>query len=230
MGKFIIKKAGEGYMFNLLANNGLIICTSQTYSSKSACKIGIESVRNNASVKVEDQTVKDYENQTNPKYEIYLDRAGEFRFRLKASNGEIIAASQGYNGKASCKNGIESIGKNAPEADVEDQDAPERPKEDATPMKAKVPEKKAKPKETAKKEPEKKPKASSKVKPVKAPEKKQETKPVKKSEKKPEKKQETKPVKTPEKKQDTKSVKKSEKKAEKKPEAVKKKKQDSRKR
>jgi uncharacterized protein YegP (UPF0339 family) len=48
------------------------------------------------------------------KFEIYTDKAGEYRFRLKASNGEPILASEGYKAKASCVNGIESVKKNAP--------------------------------------------------------------------------------------------------------------------
>jgi hypothetical protein len=51
-----------------------------------------------------------------PKFEIYTDKAGEWRFRLKAPNGEVIASSEGYTTKAACKNGIESIKKNAPKA------------------------------------------------------------------------------------------------------------------
>ena len=68
--------------------------------------------------KLEDQTVKDFETVTNPKFEVYTDKAEEFRFRLKARNGEIIAVSEGYKAKASCMNGIESVRKNAPEAPV----------------------------------------------------------------------------------------------------------------
>lgn len=49
------------------------------------------------------------------KFEIYEDKAGEFRFRLKAGNGEIILASEGYKQKASCENGVESVKKNAPD-------------------------------------------------------------------------------------------------------------------
>ena len=59
-----------------------------------------------------------FETVTNPKFEVYTDKAGEFRFRLKARNGEIIAVSEGYKAKASCMNGIESVRKNAPEAPV----------------------------------------------------------------------------------------------------------------
>lgn len=55
------------------------------------------------------------------KFELYTDRRGEFRFRLKASNGETIAVSEGYKTKAGAKNGIESVRKNAPTAPVDDQ-------------------------------------------------------------------------------------------------------------
>ena len=47
------------------------------------------------------------------KFELYKDNAGEFRFRLKAGNGENILASEGYKAKASAENGIESVKKNA---------------------------------------------------------------------------------------------------------------------
>lgn len=52
------------------------------------------------------------------KFEYYQDKAGKFRFRLKAGNGEIIAVSEAYNSKDSCMNGIESVKKNAAEAPV----------------------------------------------------------------------------------------------------------------
>ncbi len=52
------------------------------------------------------------------KFEVYQDKSGHYRFRLKAANGEIIAVSEGYNSKASCMNGIESVKKNAPTAMV----------------------------------------------------------------------------------------------------------------
>lgn len=81
---------------------------------------GIESIRRNAiEAKLEDQTVEGYEAVTNPKFEVYTDKAGEFRFRLKAKNGEIIAVGEGYKTKVSCLNGIDSIRRNAPEASVE---------------------------------------------------------------------------------------------------------------
>ncbi len=119
MGKFVVKETKTGFVFNLKAGNGEVIAVSEVYSSEAACMKGIESVRKNAvEAKVEDQTVAEVAAVTNPKFEVYTDKAGEFRFRLKARNGEPIAASEGYKAKASCMNGIESVRKNAPEADV----------------------------------------------------------------------------------------------------------------
>ncbi len=117
MGKFVIGKTKNGqYRFNLKAGNGEIIATSEAYTSLTACKNGVESVKKNALAEIEDQTLN--ESKKNPKYELYLDKAGEYRFRLKAANGEVICHGEGYKAKASCKNGIDSIGRNAPEAEV----------------------------------------------------------------------------------------------------------------
>lgn len=121
MGKFVVKETEKSVHFNLVASNGEVIGSSQNYSAKDGCLNGIESVRKNAeAAKLEDQTVENFETETNPKFEIYTDKAGEFRFRLKARNGEIILSSEGYKAKASCKNGVESVRKNAPEARVEE--------------------------------------------------------------------------------------------------------------
>ncbi len=119
MGKFVVKEAKTGVKFDLKAGNGETIATSEVYSTEKTCRNGIESVRKNCLSDVEDQTVEAFEKKKNPKYEVYVDKAGEFRFRLKARNGEIIATSEGYKSKKSCLNGIESIKKNAPEATVE---------------------------------------------------------------------------------------------------------------
>ena len=119
MGKFVIKETKSGGLkFDLKAGNGQVIASSQVYKSLSSCKGGIESVRANCLAPVEDQTAEGYEVQKNPKYEVYTDKAGEFRFRLKAKNGQIIATSEGYKTMKSCQNGIASIGKNAPDAPV----------------------------------------------------------------------------------------------------------------
>ncbi len=119
MGKFVIKETGTGFKFDLKASNGEVIATSEVYTTEAACKNGIESVTTNAPIaNLEDQTVEGFETAKNPKFEIYEDKAGEFRFRLKARNGEIIATSEGYAKKASCQNGIESVKKNVVDAEI----------------------------------------------------------------------------------------------------------------
>ena len=120
MGKFVVKATKTGFVFNLKAGNGEVIATSEIYTTEAACMKGVESVRKNAAnAKLEDQTVAEVAAVTNPKFELYTDKAGEFRFRLKARNGEIIAVSEGYKAKASCLNGIDSVRRNAPDAAVE---------------------------------------------------------------------------------------------------------------
>lgn len=119
MGKFVIKTVASGIKFDLKAGNGEVIATSEVYTSKSACENGIESVRKNAPVAaIEDQTIEGFATEKNPKFEVYKDNKGEYRFRLKATNGQIIATGEGYAAKASCLNGVESVRRNAPEAPV----------------------------------------------------------------------------------------------------------------
>ena len=118
MGKFEIKAVKTGIKFNLKAGNGEIIATSEVYSSEASCRKGIDSVKRCCAGGIEDQTVEGFEKVTNPKFEVYTDKAGEFRFRLKAANGQIIAVGEGYKAKKSCLNGIESVKKNAPDAEI----------------------------------------------------------------------------------------------------------------
>lgn len=119
MGKFVIRETKTGIKFDLKAGNGEVIATSEVYSSEKACRNGIASVQKNVPVAaVENQTVEGYAVEKHPKFEVYTDKAGEFRFRLKATNGQIIAVSEGYKAMASCMNGIESVKKNAVDAPV----------------------------------------------------------------------------------------------------------------
>ena len=119
MGKFVIRQDEAGMKFDLLAVNRETIASSDLYNSKASCLKGIASVTKNAPLAaVEDQTLKSYKKDINPKFEIYKDQKGEFRFTLKAKNGQIIIASGGYKAKASCKNGIESVRKNAVDAEI----------------------------------------------------------------------------------------------------------------
>ena len=119
MSKFVIRNVASGVKFDLKASNGETILTSEVYTTEAACRNGVESVVTNAPVaNVENQTVEGYETLTHPKFEMYQDKAGEFRFRLKARNGQIIAVSEGYTAKAGCLNGIESVKKNAGDAEI----------------------------------------------------------------------------------------------------------------
>ena len=119
MGKFVIRKTNTGINFDLKATNGEVIATSEVYASELSCRKGIASVQKNAPIAaVENQTVEGYAAEKHPKFEVYTDKAGEFRFRLKATNGQIIAVSEGYKAMASCLNGIESVKKNAVDAKI----------------------------------------------------------------------------------------------------------------
>ena len=119
MGKFVVKETATGIKFDLKATNGQVIATSEVYSSKASCLAGIESVKKNCVGAIEDQTVEGFATEKHPKFEVYKDKKGEFRFRLKAKNGEVIAVSEGYVAKNSCLAGIESVKKNAPDAEIE---------------------------------------------------------------------------------------------------------------
>ena len=119
MGKFIIHRTNTGLKFDLKAGNGEVIATSEVYTTEAACRKGIASVSKNAPIaNVEDQTVEGYTAQRHPKFELYTDKAGEYRFRLKATNGQIIAVSEGYKAMDSCKNGVESVRKNVVGAEI----------------------------------------------------------------------------------------------------------------
>ena len=103
MGKFVVKRTNTGIKFDLKAGNGEVIATSEVYTTEAACMKGIESVRNNCVGEIEDQTVEEVVKQKHPKFEMYIDKAGEYRFR---------------QAKSGCLNGIESVKKNAPDAEI----------------------------------------------------------------------------------------------------------------
>lgn len=122
-GTFIYYKTTKGnFNFRLKAPNKETIAVCEgAYADLKSCKAGIDSVRKFGTIdKIEDQTlVKGYATLTNPKFEIYLDKQGKFRYRLRANNGNLICISEeGYATKASCKAGIASVGRWAPEADM----------------------------------------------------------------------------------------------------------------
>ena len=122
-GKFVIKNAKTGIKFDLKATNGQVVASSQVYKSMKTCLNRTASVVKNAPIAaLEDQTVEGYAKQKCPKFEVYVDKKVEYRFRLKAINGQIIAVSEGYVKMASCMNGIDSVRKNAVDAPVEEEE------------------------------------------------------------------------------------------------------------
>lgn len=119
MSKFVIRQVNSGFKFDLYAANGQSVLTSEVYATPAACRKGIASVTKNAPIAwLEDQTAETVKPLTNPKFELYWDKAGDCRFRLKARNGSIIAVSEPYRTKGGCISGIESVRKNAAEAEI----------------------------------------------------------------------------------------------------------------
>ena len=122
MGKFVIRRTNTGIKFDLKAGNGEVIATSEVYKSLNSCRNGAASVKKNAPIaNLEDQTAEEYAKEKCPKFEMYIDKAGEYRFRLKATNGQTIATSEGYSAKAGCLNGIDFVKRNAPDAEIDEQ-------------------------------------------------------------------------------------------------------------
>jgi hypothetical protein len=107
MGKFEIttRKNGE-YQFNLKATNGQVILTSQGYKSKATCLNGVESVKKNS---LEEK-----------RFEKKVAANGKPFFNLMATNGQVIGVSQMYASEATMNNGIASVMKNAPTAEIKD--------------------------------------------------------------------------------------------------------------
>ncbi len=124
MGKFVIKATKTGVKFDLKATNGQVIATSEVYKSLKSCKNGIASVQKNAPIAgIEDQTVEGFETLKHPKFQIYKDKADQFRFRLTARNGQIIAVGEDYTTLRKCVNGVNSVIKNAPDAPITEEPA-----------------------------------------------------------------------------------------------------------
>ena len=112
-GYMVVKPTKDNrFVYVVVAGNKEVIAKgAQTYASVATCRGAVESVAKIAkSVPIEDQTLTKYEEQKFPKFELYMDKGGKYRFRLFASNGQqLLACTQGYTQKSSCKNGIQSV-------------------------------------------------------------------------------------------------------------------------
>lgn len=121
-GKFDIRRSKDGrFFFSLYSSNGAVVAYSQIYSSITAVNTGINSVIANATkAEIEDTTLKKPVSLPCPKWEIYIDKAEQYRFRLYAINGQCVChSSHGYASKSGCKGGIDSIRRFAKEARVD---------------------------------------------------------------------------------------------------------------
>ena len=104
---FKSEKSGKFY-FNLKAGNGQVILSSQGYADMSGAKNGVESVMKNCG--------------DDSRFERKTAANGKFHFSLKAGNGQIIGSSQMYASEAGMENGIASVKKNAPGAEVKERE------------------------------------------------------------------------------------------------------------
>ncbi len=119
MGKFQIRQTETGYKFDLKAANGETVATSEVYTTLARCRKGIESTVRSA-LKANFADLSRGEKAANPKFELFLDKAGRYRFRLRARNGQVIACSDGYATREGCENGILSVRKNTQTWELEE--------------------------------------------------------------------------------------------------------------
>ncbi len=135
MSKFQVYKDVAGkFRFRLRAGNNQIVAVGEAYEQHASCINGIRSIQKNCGAEIEDLTIMDRK-VPNPKYQIYKDAAGKFRFRLKAANGEIIAEGEGYESKEGCLNGIKVV-RSSCDAEIEDLSVPkETVQENGVPVK-----------------------------------------------------------------------------------------------
>ncbi|MGD9131124.1 MAG: YegP family protein [Candidatus Bathyarchaeota archaeon] len=114
----VYKDIAGKFRFRLVAANNKIVAVSEAYESKAGCMNGVKSVQKNCDSKIEDTTIG-AETLPHPKYVVFTDVASKFRFNLSAPNGEIIAASEAYESKQGCMNGIEAVQKSC-DAEIDD--------------------------------------------------------------------------------------------------------------
>lgn len=120
MGKFVIRRTQAGFQFNLYAANGELIGISEVYSSRAACVKGMQGVIKCARTAAPADLSAEGTPPANPRFEMFRDRAGRYRFRLRARNGKVILSSQGYSSRRACENGVESVRKNTPDSTVQE--------------------------------------------------------------------------------------------------------------
>ncbi|MGH4036576.1 MAG: YegP family protein [Sphaerochaeta sp.] len=121
-GKFIIKKTPKGFFrFSLVAANSRTILTSKNYTTRATCLAGIDTIKKNSEIEIEDKTLQKPVEKKCPKFEVYLDKANLYRYRMIAANGMNVAISEdGYSTKSGCVNGISAISRAVEDASVDE--------------------------------------------------------------------------------------------------------------
>ena len=117
MGKFLVKKVPTGYKFDLKDRFGDTVATGEVYTTKAACRKGIHSII--AAVPTA-PAVEAGTQEKNPKFEVFQDKKGRFRFRLLARNGKIIAISEAHMTAYGCHRAIESVRDCIPTATIDE--------------------------------------------------------------------------------------------------------------
>ena len=102
----VFKDKADEHRFRLIASNGEIVLSSEGYAAKVGCMNGIESVRENCMIP--------------ERFETYQDKAGKYRFRLKAANGQVIGVGEAYESEANLNDGIESVKRWAIESEIKE--------------------------------------------------------------------------------------------------------------
>ena len=118
MGKFLIKKVPTGFKFDLKDAHGDTVATGEVYTTKASCLKGVQGI---LAIAPNAPTVAEGEVAKNPKFEVFRDKKGQFRFRLIARNGKIIAASEAHMTLYGCERAIDSVRSAAEKATIEEQ-------------------------------------------------------------------------------------------------------------
>ena len=119
MGRFVVKQEKDGYKFDFFSSSGILIASSEPYASKNACMAGIEGIAASAPEAGLHDLTNGAAATSNPKFEIYKDAFGHFRFKLISLGGDVLAVSEGYIDKDSCKHVIDMARKNSADSTID---------------------------------------------------------------------------------------------------------------
>jgi len=106
----IYKDVAGKFRFRLRASNNKIVAVGEAYETKDGCLNGVHAIKKYCGAEIEDLTTGEAK-MANPKFQVYKDAIGKYRFRLRAPNNEIVAVGEGYESKLGCMNGVQAVKK-----------------------------------------------------------------------------------------------------------------------